>query len=142
MTPLPGWSVIPAGFEAHHRPVVKQTFTALCHIQRPNPEPAPFPEPDDWPAMVTVWSGMCRLQQLQREGSPSPLGQPSQTRDYLLALPFENGQGVALPPVRTGERGDIALVAGRTFNFLQPMTGSILWENDFKVVENQTQQPT
>lgn len=140
MSPLAGWPVIPPQFEAHHRPVVAQTFTALCTVHRLTSTPPPYPLPEDWTGRTLLWTGMCRLQELQREADPVVGEQPTQTRRYLLALPFENGQGEALPQLRTGERGDIAVVGARSFNLLQSMAGSILWENDFISQENQTQQ--
>lgn len=139
MSPLPGWRVIPEGFEEYHRPTVAQTFTAMCVVKRPG-GPPPFPKPDGWQPDTVLWTGMCRLQQLQREGDPVTGDQPTQTRAYLLALPFTNGQGIDLPELNTGEGGDFAVVRDRVFNLKQPLHGSILWERDYMATENITQQ--
>lgn len=140
MSPLPGWSVIPAGWAEHHRPVAVQTMTAMCTIRRIQEGPAPYPLPDGWTNEVIVWTGMCRLQELKRETSPVTAEQPTEVRQYLIALPFENREGVQLPQLYTGERGDIVATTGRVFNLKQSMAGSLLWENDFIAWENQTQQ--
>lgn len=140
MSPLPGWSVIPAGWAEHHRPVAVQTMTAMCTIRRIQEGPAPYQLPDGWTNEVIVWTGMCRLQELKRETSPVTAEQPTEVRQYLIALPFENREGVQLPQLYTGERGDIVATTGRVFNLKQSMAGSLLWENDFIAWENQTQQ--
>ena len=140
MSPLPGWSVIPPGWSGHHRPVVEGTLTAECTILRDVDGPPPYPRPADWVAQQVLWTGMCRLQELKREEAPIIGLQPRQTRQYLLVLPFQNAAGVPLPELRTGERGDVAHVTGRSFNLNQSMAGSELWEKDFIVVENQTQE--
>ena len=140
MSPLPGTAVFPANWAAHHRPVAVQTMTAMCTIRRIQEGPAPYPLPDGWTSEVIVWTGMCRLQELKRENTVIPGEQPTELRQYLLALPFENREGVPLPQLYTGERGDIVATTGRTFNLKQSMAGSLLWENDFIAWENQTQQ--
>ncbi|WP_316502384.1 DUF6093 family protein [Paeniglutamicibacter gangotriensis] len=137
---LPNMRVIPDGWAEAHRPVVAQTMTAMCTIKRIQEGPAPYPLPDGWSNEVIVWSGMCRLQELKRETSPLVADQPTELRQYLIALPFENGAGVPLPRLFTGERGDLVETTGRVFNLKQSMAGSLLWENDFIAYENQTQQ--
>lgn len=140
MSPLPNAMVIPTNWAAHHRPVAVQTMTAMCTIRRIQEGPAPYPLPDGWTNEVIVWTGMCRLQELKRENTVTPGEQPTEIRQYLLALPFENREGVPLPQLFTGERGDIVSTVGRVFNLKQSMAGSLLWENDFIAWENQTQQ--
>ena len=140
MSPLAGAAIFPADWAYHHRPVVKQTMTAMCTIRRIQEGPAPYPAPEGWTNEVIVWTGMCRLQELKRENSPVTGEQPTELRQYLIALPFENREGVPLPPLHTGERGDIVETTGRVFNLKQSMAGSLLWENDFIAWENQTQQ--
>ena len=140
MSPLPGAMVFPTDWAEHHRPVVKQTMTAICTIRRIQEGPAPYPLPDGWTNEIIAWTGMCRLQELKRENTVIPGEQPTELRQYLIALPFENREGVPLPPLHTGERGDIVETTGRVFNLKQSMPGSLLWENDFIAWENQTQQ--
>lgn len=140
MSPLPNAMVIPTNWAEHHRPVAVQTMTAMCTIRRIQEGPAPYPLPEDWTNEVIVWTGMCRLQELKRENTVVPGDQPTELRQYLLALPFENREGVPLPQLYTGERGDIVATTGRVFNLKQSMAGSLLWENDFIAWENQTQQ--
>lgn len=140
VSPLPGWTAIPTDFEARHRPSVEQMMTAMCKVLRVAEGPAPYPEPEGWDGTVLLWAGLCRLQVLKREVAPTLAGQPSQLRQYLVGLPFENREGVELPALRTGERGDIVRVRGRDFMLKQSMAGSILFANDFIAWENQTQQ--
>lgn len=140
MSPLPSAMVIPTNWAEHHRPVAVQTMTAMCTIRRIQEGPAPYPLPDGWTNEVIVWTGMCRLQELKRENTVVPGDQPTEVRQYLIALPFENREGVPLPQLYTGERGDIVATVGRLFNLKQSMAGSLLWENDFIAWENQTQQ--
>lgn len=140
MSPLPSSTIFPTNWAAHHRPVAAQTMTAMCTIKRIQEGPAPYPLPEGWTGTTDVWTGICRLQELKRENSVLPGEQPTELRQYLLALPFENREGVPLPQLYTGERGDIVETVGRVFNLKQPMTGSELWQHDFIVWENQTQQ--
>lgn len=77
---------------------------------------------------------------MKRENTSNPGLQPTETRQYLIVLPFQNDLGITLPQLITGEGGDVVRVVGRTFNLKQSMAGSELWENDFIAVENQTQQ--
>lgn len=139
MSPLGNWPVIPDGWAEHHRPTAAATMTGTVELRRPR-APAPFPKPPGWVAYDVLWVGMCRLQELKRENSPLPALQPTELRQYLLVLPFHNAAGVALPELRTGESGDTAHTAGRDFLLKQSMGGTLLWEQDFIVWENQTQR--
>lgn len=131
---------LPDGWAAAHRPVAAQTMISGCRIYRIAEGPPPYPLPDDWDGRVLLWTGSCRVQELKREASILPGDQPSELRQYLLALPFENREGIPLPQLMTGERGDVVEAVGRVFNLKQPMAGSTLWQNDFIAWENQTQQ--
>lgn len=139
MSPLPGWPVIPDGWAESHRPTVEGTMTEYVELCRPR-GPAPFPRPPEWVEHDVLWSGYCRLQELKRESSAVPAYQPTEMRQYLLVLPFRNKDGVPLPQLKVGEGGDQAHVVGRTFQLKQGMTGSLLFEHDFIIWENQTQE--
>lgn len=138
VSPLPNTRAIPAGWAEHHRPVAAATMTAPCTIRRLTDGPAPYPLPDGWDGTEPVWSGTCRVQELKRENSPTPAGQPSELRQYLIGLPYLDDN--PLPDLRTGERGDTVHAVGRVFNLKQSMAGSELWQHDFIAWENQTQQ--
>lgn len=140
MVGLPGMQVIPDGWAAAHRPVAAGAMTADCVIKRPAGGPPPYPLPPSWDGTVTIWTGKCRVQELKRENSPIPGMQPSELRQYLVAMPFENDAGAPLPQLATGEGGDTVHTLGRAFGLKQSMTGSELWQNDFIAWENQTQQ--
>lgn len=135
MSPLPGWKVIPDGWTEHHVPIVAGTTTAECVILR-SPGPPPFPLPVGWVSEEEVWRGNCRLQELNREASTVPGYQPTEEREYLVVLSLDRNR----PPIYTGESGDTLRVGGRDFRLKQSMAGSLLWENDYIAVENQTQQ--
>lgn len=140
MSPLPTAMVIPTGWAAHHRPVATQTMISACRIYRITEGPAPYPLPEGWTGRALIWTGMCRVQELKRENSVTPGEQPTELRQYLVALPFENREGIPLPQLVTGERGDVVEAVDREFNLKQSMAGSTLWQNDFIAWENQTQQ--
>ncbi|MFF5791128.1 DUF6093 family protein [Paeniglutamicibacter sp. NPDC012692] len=140
MSPLPATAIIPANWVTHHRPVAAQTMVSGCRIYRIAEGPPPYPIPEDWTGRVLLWTGTCRVQELKREASIIPGEQPTELRQYMVGLPFENGQGVGLPQLMTGERGDVVEAVDRVFNLKQSMAGSLLWQNDFIAWENQTQQ--
>ena len=51
--------------------------------------------------------------------------QAVQVRDYLAVLPYE-----VLALVRAGEAGDVLKAAGRTYQILDALQGSEIWECD------------
>lgn len=139
MSPFSNWPIIPKQWAEYHRPAATATMTAPVEIRR-SAGPPPYPKPEGWVPYTVIWTGLCRLQELKRENSPVPGLQPTEFRQYLLALPFANSGGTPLPQLRVGEGGDTAAVSGRNFLLKQSMDGSLLWENDFLAWENQTQQ--
>lgn len=109
-------------------------MTAPARFLRIVEGPPPYPFPDGWTGEAEVWSTNVRVQELKREGQPVPADQPTSVREYLITAPYGG------PPIRVGERGDIIEAVGRRFNIQTSMAGSILWEQDFICIENQTQQ--
>lgn len=134
MVGLPNTKVLPLGWAQHHRPVTVGTMTGSCQIVRPVEGPPPYPVPEGWTPESTVHESACRLQELKREGAPVPADQPTQTRQYLLTVPYDG-----LPQILVGEGGDAAIVDGRRYQLLQQMQGTLLWEWDFICLDNQTQ---
>ncbi|MFJ7748710.1 DUF6093 family protein [Arthrobacter sp. NPDC097144] len=134
MSPLPGWNVIPPGWAEHHQPTAEATMTADAMFTRISEGPAPFPVPDGWDATETIWSTKVRVQGLNREGSGVAAEQPVYTREYLVTAPVDG------PPIRSGERGDIIVVLGRTLRITNEQFSSLPWERDFTCVDNLTQQ--
>ena len=129
MAPLTGTRVIPAAWSPHHRPVVEGSFNLACEVWRPGNGPPPFGQ-DEAPA-VLVWpaagkTGYCRLQQhATGDGTKVTADQAVQVRDYLAVLPYE-----VLALVRTGEAGDVLKARGRTYQIIDALAGSELWECD------------
>lgn len=136
LMPFPGTKIIPAGWSDHHRPVAAGGMTADCVIERVTDGPAPFPLPDGWTGRTLVWAGKARIQELKREQAADLAGQPTESRQYLIQLPYDG----TLPELHVGERGDIVTSAGTEYIMKQRMTGSELWAHDFIAWENQTQQ--
>lgn len=126
--------VIPAGWDAHHRPVADATRTSPGTIERVTAGPPPFPKPPGWSGRGTIYTGTFRVQQRNREGGGTPAEQPTQERTYLIVA------GTDIPALQTGERGDIIKVEGREFRVQQVLFGSHLWEMDLLCTDNLTQQ--
>ena len=134
--PFPGTKIIPDGWSEHHRPVAAGGMTADCVIDRVTDGPAPFPLPDGWTGRTLLWSGKARIQELKREQAADLAGQPTESRQYLIQLPYDR----TLPELHVGERGDIITSNATEYILKQRMTGSELWAHDFIAWENQTQQ--
>lgn len=95
-----------------------------CAVWRPSDGPPAWGETEA-PAIL-VWSGACRLQQHSTgDGTRVTADQAVQVRDYLAVLPYE-----VLALVRAGEAGDVLKAAGRTYQILDALQGSELWECD------------
>lgn len=137
LMPFPGTKIIPDNWAAHHRPVAAGGMTAECVIDRVTEGPAPFPPVEGWVPRQHVWSGWCRVQELKREQAGDAAGQPSESRQYLVQLPYTSDN--PLPELWVGERGDIITSNGTEYVLKQRMTGSLLWTHDFIAWENQTQ---
>ena len=112
-------------------------MTSECEITRPTNGPAPYPLPDGWNGVNTIWSGACRLQQHNREQAVDNAGQPTEARRHLIAFPIDNTN--PLPELRVGETGDRVNINGRTYILRQRLDSSEEWQHDFIAEENQTQ---
>lgn len=139
MAPLANTTVIPPGWQTHHRPVADKTMTLPCRILRPASGPPGWGE-DEAPESV-IWppegkNGFCRLQQLERDNNVLPADQPTWIRRMLGVVPVE-----VLPLARGGDGGDILEAGGRRYPILQVLPGSLIWECDLILQDNQTQNP-
>jgi len=135
MSPLPGWQVIPPGWAEHHRPTVRSTMTTPCTIGRITGGPAPYPKPPGWTGEALLHTTVCRVQELNREGTGTPGEQPTQERRYQVSLPVDG-----TPELQAGERGDIIHALGRQFRIQQIMFGTNEFERDVLCTDNLTQQ--
>ena len=133
--PFPNQRVIPDGYAEHHRPTTEQTHTAPATIRRIADGPAPYPLPPGWTGAAPIWSGMARVQLLQRENNTSPDEQPTASREYIVTVPL-----AGLPDLRAGERGDVVDVIGRQLRITSIMFDSLEFERGLTCVDNLTQQ--
>jgi hypothetical protein len=133
VSPLPGYNVIPDGWASHHRPVAEKAMNLPVRIVR-DAGPPPYPLPEGWTGDELVHETVCRLQQLNRSGSAIPADQPTQLHTYQISIPYDG-----VPPLRVGEGGDTAIVAGRRYQIHQQLQGSYLFEWDLICQDNLTQ---
>ena len=138
MTPLPGWKVIPDNWAAAHQPTAEATLVSPCEVRRAA-GPPPYPKPAGWVPDTLVWATHCRVQELNRENMQAPGMQIVEERQYRVSMSLTDENGAPAPVLRTGETGDVLHAVGRQFILKQSMAGSLLWEQDFIAVENQTQ---
>ena len=136
--PFPGTRIIPDGWAEAHRPVAAGGMTGACIVERVTDGPEPFPPVEGWEPRQRLWAGKCRIQELKREQASVPTGQPTESRQYLIQLPYLPVN--PLPELAVGERGDIVTHNGTEYVLKQRMTGTELWAHDFIAWENQTQQ--
>lgn len=136
--PFPGTKIIPDDWAEHHRPVAAGGMTGVCKIERVTGGPEPFPPVEGWNGREHLWAGQCRIQELKRESAALPTEQPSESRQYLVQLPYTTEN--PLLGLHVGERGDIVTHAWVEYILKQRMTGTLLWAHDFIAWENQTQQ--
>lgn len=136
--PFPGTKIIPDGWAERHRPVAAGGMTGTCKVERVTDGPEPFPPVEGWNGREHLWAGRCRIQELKRESAALPTEQPSESRQYLVQLPYTTENPI--PGLHVGERGDIVTHAGVEYILKQRMTGTLLWAHDFIAWENQTQQ--
>lgn len=134
MSPLPRYPVVTAGWADHHRPTRDGTQTAEAVFKRVSGGPAPYPLPDGWDGIETIWSPTVRVQALKREGTGEQADQPTHTREYLVSAPAGG------PPIRSGEQGDVVHVLGRQLRVTSEQFGELAWGRDFTCVDNLTQQ--
>jgi hypothetical protein len=143
MSPLPGWSVVPAQWAEHHRPTAEASFTARIAFYHAG-EPEPWPLPEGWTGQTAFHEADCRIQQLNREGVTAAAGQPTNLHDYLVVVP------ISTPTIQPGEGGDYGIVVsasdpllvGRRLDVRDVQHGSLMWERDLICTDNQTQNRT
>lgn len=130
-------TIIPPGWEAHHRPVARSTMTGECRVIRPG---APGGYPDFEPAPETVLvETVCRVQQQNRPGRVNAEGQLVDSRDYLVTIPADawpagtvvddTGPILVVDGYRPGHAGDPDLI-GRHLHVEQVLHGTLRWERD------------
>lgn len=140
--PFPGSRVIPAGWEAHHRPVAESTQTARCQITRAGTGPGtwnPATNEFDPPQRQVIYPDLsCRVQQLNQPQVSSTGQQQVSTHDYRVSVP------IAAAAVLLDDRveitgGDTTLdptLIGRPLVVTDVQRGSLTWERDLICIDN------
>ena len=143
--PLDGSRVIPVGWQAHHRPVVEGTWTALCTIDKAgegqgewNTETNEY----DPPARVVLHTLVpCRVQQHTLPQASDVGTQKVSSHDYLVVVPIEIADVEVDHEVTvTGSRDaqdpvDPSLI-GRPLVITDVQRGSLMWERDLIAIDN------
>lgn len=134
--PLPNARIIPAGWQAHHRPVVVTSMTATGQLRRPDltgtrstaTGRTTFATPE------LIYTGPCRVQLRSTSGGSGTVvtvADHTTTRgDYLIVIP--STAPVALVGDRwtvTADPHNPALV-GLSFQVVFVAKGSLTWEQD------------
>lgn len=134
--PRPGTPVIPAGWEAHHQSTAEATMTAACIITRlaTGAVPAAVFNPatgaTTYPAPVTVYTGVCRLQRADMMATPQPIGErPVTVRRYTLSIPL-GGAAVQVNDIAEITDATEAGVVGTRLRVTDVRAGSLLWQQD------------
>lgn len=129
----PGSQVVPAGWEAHHRPVPEGALTAQCVISRPGAGPGtydPVTGKATPPPPTQIYAGPCRVQAQSFRPLEKAVGErPRTVHRYLLVVPLD------CPQVLVGDRVDITaatdpLLVGTAARVLDYPIGSLVWERD------------
>lgn len=142
--PLENSRVIPAGWEAHHRPVAEATFTARCRITRTGAGQGTWNESRkqyDPPARVTVYETLpCRVQQLTLPNVYDTALQKVSTHDYRVSVP------IAVAAVLIDDWIEIVggddtldqtlLDPDRHLVITDVQRGSLMWERDLIAIDN------
>jgi hypothetical protein len=134
VSPLPGWKVVPDNWATRLAPTAEATMTSPASFYRVTVGPPPYPKPIGWTGETLLHTTHVRVQELNREGGGSPGEQPTRERQYLVAAPL------GVPPLQTGERGDIIRVLGRALRVQQVLYGTNVMEVDIICTDNLTQQ--
>ena len=130
-------TIIPPGWEAHHRPVAVSTMTGLCRVIRPG-QPGSYPDFEPGPETVLVET-VCRVQQQNRPGRVNAEGQLVDSREYLVTIPAnawptgtvvdDTGPILVVDGYLPGHAGDPDLV-GRHLHVEQVLHGTLRFERD------------
>lgn len=143
--PLPNTRVIPAGWSAHHRPVVADTWTATVTLRRPGYQAGS----DDFDPVTGTrtgtphpvhFTGTARIQVQPILGGEDVAGdQEITTYGYLVAVDLATSGGTQVGDLvdvtAVDDNGDASLV-GRTLTVTGVGRGSLVWERDLYAIDN------
>jgi hypothetical protein len=134
--PRPGSRVIPAGWEARHRPVAEGTFTATITFRRPSGAAAfdPATGTGTRPATV-IYSGPCRIQELPREHTTIAAAERITWRRYRVSLTIQ-ATGLRLDDVGTVDTATDPSLVGRGLRVIDVERGSLTFQRDLTCTDN------
>ena len=128
--------IIPAGWEAHHRPVPVGAMTGICVVREAD-LPGEYPDFTATPGRPLSKQVPCRVQQLQREGRANTVGGMTDTRGYQITIPLDTwpvgvevtdtGPIVTVTGYQAGHDGDPDLI-GRALRVTNMQRGTLAWE--------------
>jgi hypothetical protein len=140
----PGSTVIPPGWEAHHRPTAEGTFTALCEISADPVGQGPWNDDigdyDPAPRVVLYSNLPCRVQELRQPQEARTGDQRVTSHDYLVPVPASTtnvavGHQIKVTGfLRTGE-GDPSLL-GRPLVVTDVQRGSTIFQRDLICIDH------
>lgn len=134
--------VIPGDWEAHHIPTVDRT-RQMASVLLSGPAEGeyryvydPVTETSVLNVGSEIWSGMIRLQRMERGGGGQESGgQTVTTADYLAVLPEPVNAAVVGCYVRLGIGSD-EQIDGTLMRVSDVLKGSLRWERDLILTEN------
>lgn len=127
----PGTPVIPAGWEAGHRPVVEGTLTATASLRKPGTQQSWDPDLEQMVAvpLAPYATGAARVQALRGEARNITLADDTQVlADYLIVVPASVAPATG-DLVTVTASGD-PLLDGRVFVIHQVALGTERFERD------------
>lgn len=145
MVGLPNHRVIPAGWQAAHRPTAESTMTGVCRIHTADGPPE-YPSQTPTPGALYADGVPCRIQQQVGERDAEAATQQVHTRDYLVTVPLalfpdvpvtDTGPYLTLTGYLPGHDGDPTLV-GRALKVTSIQRGTLLWERDLVCTDDLT----
>lgn len=142
LMPRPNTRVIPAGWEAHHRPTAEQTMTARCRITRDGTGQGTWNDAtkqyDPPPRQVVYETLACRVQELSLPQVQEAGQQRVPSRDYRVVVPITAAAVLVHDQVEvTG--GDPTLdpsLIGRPLVITDIQRGSLTWERDLVAIDS------
>lgn len=135
--PLEGSRVIPAGWEAYHRPVLDTTRTATITFRRFSGPPVHDPDTgsSSRPTAV-VFSGTCRIQDhvTNAAGAFVAAAERITVHAYQVSLPVE--ADLRIDDVGTVDGCNDPTFVGRQLTVTDIQRGSLLFERDVICTDN------
>lgn len=137
LMPLDGSRVIPAGWEAHHRPVLETTWTATITFRRYTGESTHDPVTGSTSRdTVIVYTGPCRIQHHETTSAGSVIAGAEKvtSHDYQISGPVE--MDLRVDDFGTVDACNDPTLTGRELTVTDIQRGSLLFERDCIATDN------